>query len=134
MEIIEKRSYVRMTGEHGESVSVRETNRGEPYRHGIEVSLEAGNDYLGGVFLELGEAAHFRDLLNRIVPKRERRDIGDEDVVTRALDALKNVRSPDQMALWINGYAVPLCQRIRDLEGCEDAPLDILAYRVGPDA
>lgn len=42
-------------------------NRGEPYREGIDLSLERGPDSVG-VFIETWEVRALRDLLNRLHP------------------------------------------------------------------
>jgi hypothetical protein len=69
MEIIAKRGSVTVTGEDGESVRFYESNRGEPYRSGVEISIERGHEYLARVFLETSEVTPVRDLLNRLAPR-----------------------------------------------------------------
>ncbi|ESX17867.1 hypothetical protein X766_15815 [Mesorhizobium sp. LSJC255A00] len=62
-------SSVRFRAEDGDELVVAYTNRGEPYREGIQMSLEvSGGDYGGHLFLEDYEAKQLRDLLNRIYP------------------------------------------------------------------
>lgn len=133
MEIIAKRKSVSVNGDGGETIHVCESNRGEPYRRGIEISIERGHDHLAGAFLEISEATSIRDLLNRVIPVQKRAPMGEETVVDRALDRLKLVRTPADMAMWINGFATPLCQRIVDLENPDGNKfIDPLAYTVEP--
>lgn len=68
MKIVDK-TYVRFQGENGDSLSVRHSNRGEPFREGIEFSLK--NDFTfsqTAVFLEDYEARELRDLLVKLYP------------------------------------------------------------------
>lgn len=68
MKVISKTS-VAFRAEEGHELRIVHTNRGEPYREGIEVSLELpGNEYGGHLFLEGGEARQLRDLLNDLYP------------------------------------------------------------------
>ncbi len=56
---------VEFRGEDGESLRVTYDNRGEPYREGITLHLEAGSKYQS-VFLEAREARELRVLLNQL--------------------------------------------------------------------
>lgn len=51
---------------------VAHSNRGEPYRDGIELSLDTGYNNHATLFLEAGEARQLRDLLNRLYPENKR--------------------------------------------------------------
>lgn len=71
MKKIDKTS-VRFRAEDGDELVVIHTNRGEPYREGIEVALETGDHRHGPyLFLESREAMELRDLLNRLYPPRK---------------------------------------------------------------
>ena len=62
-------SSVRFVAEDGDMLIVTYTNRGEPYREGIQLSLEVdGGQYGGHLFLEDREAKQLRDLLNAVYP------------------------------------------------------------------
>jgi len=54
--------------EEGETLSVYYTNRGEPYREGIEISFDNDGQYGPSVFLEDDEAKSLRDLLLKRYP------------------------------------------------------------------
>lgn len=49
---------------------VTHTNRGEPYRDGMELSLDTEYNNHATLFLEADEARQLRDLLNRLYPRR----------------------------------------------------------------
>jgi len=62
-------SSARFLAEDGDTLTITYTNRGEPYREGIQLSLEVdGGDYGGHLFLEDWEAKRLRDLLNEVYP------------------------------------------------------------------
>jgi hypothetical protein len=60
---------VRFNTPDGEVLSFSHSNRGEPYREGVHVSLEfADYEYWGHLFLEEDEVRRLRDLLNTLYP------------------------------------------------------------------
>lgn len=61
--------------EDGGSLEVSYTNMGDPYREGIAVALEDG-DQFSYLFIEKDEAKQLRDLLNHLYPLEERK-VGD---------------------------------------------------------
>lgn len=71
MKIVGK-SSVTFCAEEGHTLRVSYSNRGEPYREGIDIDLNLPNDQYGGsLFLEDHEAKQLRDLLNRLYPERQ---------------------------------------------------------------
>lgn len=69
MRVLEKTTVV-FTAEDETKLSVSYTNRGEPFRKGVELSLEFPEDRYGGhLFLEDREARELRDLLNNLYPR-----------------------------------------------------------------
>lgn len=60
-------THVKFDGEEC-SLSVRFSNRGEPYRDGIELELEEESRLVACLFIESREAKQLRDLLNRLYP------------------------------------------------------------------
>jgi hypothetical protein len=68
---LDKKS-VTFRGEDSSEMRVYHSNRGDPFREGIEVSLDLNGGERGGyVFLEEREALALRDLLNRLYPPRQ---------------------------------------------------------------
>ena len=62
-------NYVKFTDDEDNSLSVRYSNRGEPYRSGIEFCIDQGWDKTSvEVFIEEREARALRDLLNKLYP------------------------------------------------------------------
>jgi hypothetical protein len=62
---------VKFEAEDGDSLRVTYDNRGEPYREGVQLSLDkASGDYGAHLFLEDREAMELRDFLNKLYPKR----------------------------------------------------------------
>lgn len=60
---------VRFPNSDGEALSFAQTNRGEPYREGVQVSFDlADYEYWGSLFLEEDEVRRLRDLLNKLYP------------------------------------------------------------------
>lgn len=68
---ITENTLIKFSGENtlGEQAQlvIRGTNRGEPYRQGIEFDLDSG-DRNSTIFLEGYEAKKLRDLLLRLYP------------------------------------------------------------------
>lgn len=70
MNIVEKPEFLSIESGEGR-LTVVSTNRGEPYRKGIDLALYIGEyDYRAGVFLKGGEVRALRDLLNRLYPPK----------------------------------------------------------------
>lgn len=66
-----QQSAVRFRAEDGAELVIVHTNQGDPYREGIQMSLDIdGGRYGGHLFLEDFEARCLRDLLNRLYPVR----------------------------------------------------------------
>lgn len=63
---------VQFVGEEGNTVTVGYSNRGEPYREGIEMDFEQGERTIISVFLETREVLELRDLLNKLYPQKGR--------------------------------------------------------------
>jgi hypothetical protein len=63
---------VQFIGEEGDKVTVGYSNRGEPYREGIEMDFEQGERTVTSVFLETREVLELRDLLNKLYPPKGR--------------------------------------------------------------
>lgn len=60
---------VHFSSGNGDELAFVHSNRGEPYREGVDVSLDGeGGEYWGRLFLEEGEARRLRDLLNKLFP------------------------------------------------------------------
>lgn len=57
-------------GEGEDHLTIRYSNRGEPYREGVEVEWILGNDWGSNVsvFLETEEMKRLRDTLNKMLP------------------------------------------------------------------
>lgn len=71
MRIEQKRSIVfRGEATLGDTTELRilHTNRGEPFREGIELSLDTNYANHATIFLDNTEACELRDLLNRLYP------------------------------------------------------------------
>jgi hypothetical protein len=60
--------FLVLSGEMGATMRVRESNRGEPYRGGVELEVDDPDGRDARVFLERGEVIALRDLLNRLYP------------------------------------------------------------------
>ena len=70
MKIDKINQHVVFHGEEGESLEVRYSNMGEPFREGITLCLDDGGQARSPyIFLESYEAIQLRDLLNRLYPK-----------------------------------------------------------------
>lgn len=54
-------------GEEGDRLVIYRTNRGEPFREGIDILLKNGYDTFAGCFLEKGEMRELRDKLNEML-------------------------------------------------------------------
>lgn len=68
MKIVSKTS-ITFQAEDGHELRVEHSNRGEPFRKGIELSLELPEERYGAhLFLEDCEARKLRDLLNNLYP------------------------------------------------------------------
>lgn len=68
MKVLNKTS-VTFSAEDDNKLRVNHANRGEPFREGIELTLDVDNGRYGGqVFLEEHEARELRDLLNGLYP------------------------------------------------------------------
>lgn len=59
--------FLRFENDDGCQLAVHETNRGEPFRKGIEISIEERGEALAA-FIEDSEAIALRDLLNKLYP------------------------------------------------------------------
>lgn len=58
-----------LTGEEGETLELRYSNMGEPYREGADITLSLSNyRTLNSVFLETSELIQLRDKLNELLP------------------------------------------------------------------
>lgn len=56
---------------NGDELTFRDSNRGEPYREGMQVSFDLANyEYWGSMFIESDEAGRLRDLLVNIFPEK----------------------------------------------------------------
>jgi hypothetical protein len=53
---------VKFTGEDGEKITIRPSNMGEPYRDGIDFTIESGDQYFGA-FLEVYEVKRLYEML-----------------------------------------------------------------------
>ena len=53
---------VRFMGESGEQLTIRQSNMGEPYRDGIDFTIESGDDYFGA-FIEVREVRRLHEML-----------------------------------------------------------------------
>lgn len=60
--------FLTLVGDEGATLRLRESNRGEPYRDGVELELDDPDGRDSRVFLERSEAIVMRDLLNRLYP------------------------------------------------------------------
>lgn len=88
-------------------LEVHYTNRGEPFREGIELCLERGyNDQSATVFIEGWETRALRDLLIRLYPISK-----DEHVDAVSLNAIADVLAADAS----NPNAEQQSQLVRDL-------------------
>lgn len=66
-------TYVEFLGEDGASLRVGYDNRGEPYRQGITLCLEApGNHGSKYVFIDEREAKQLKVLIETIFPEKKR--------------------------------------------------------------
>lgn len=59
-----------LTGENGETLTLRPSNMGEPFREGMDFTYQDEHDYMGG-FFELRECGEMRDFLNRYLASKE---------------------------------------------------------------
>ena len=59
---------LRLRNEDGHEFVVRSSNRGEPFRQGIEMDLTKDYDCIASVFLEDFDAKLLRDFLNKRYP------------------------------------------------------------------
>lgn len=55
-------------GEDGEQLTVRYTNRGDPYSQGIELAFEDDSSKYINIYLEKREAKRLVALINRLYP------------------------------------------------------------------
>lgn len=63
--------YVSFVNADGEDLTFRDSNRGEPYREGLQVSFDLANyEYWGSMFIESDEAGRLRDLLVKLFPEK----------------------------------------------------------------
>lgn len=60
--------FLTLSGEEGSTLRVCHSNRGEPYREGVEFDFDEPEHSSCRVFLERYEAIELRDLLNRLYP------------------------------------------------------------------
>ena len=60
--------FLRLSGEGGATMRLRESNRGDPYREGVDIEIDDPDGRDARVFLEKREAIAMRDLLNRLYP------------------------------------------------------------------
>jgi hypothetical protein len=63
MKVNQKAKPVVFTGEDRERLVMRPTNMGEPYRDGVDFSIEDDGDYIGA-FVEVRELKAMRDFLD----------------------------------------------------------------------
>lgn len=71
MKIDRTKKHITFHGEEGCSLEVGYTNMGDPYREGIELRLDDGDERSPYIFLEEHEVKELRDLLNRLYPKEQ---------------------------------------------------------------
>lgn len=66
-----KHSSTSFIAEDGHQLRVTYSNMGDPYREGIQLTLETGShEYVSHPFLEDYEAIELRNLLNRLYPPK----------------------------------------------------------------
>jgi hypothetical protein len=70
MKVDRMKQRVEFRGEDGCSLEICYSNMGEPFREGIQLSLDEGDHERSPyIFLEQHEAKELRDLLNRLYPE-----------------------------------------------------------------
>jgi hypothetical protein len=67
MKIDDYQKRIKFEAEGGGSLEIYHDNMGEPFRDGIGMCLENGEDFVF-LFIEKHEAKRLRDLLNRLFP------------------------------------------------------------------
>jgi hypothetical protein len=60
--------FLTLAGEEATTMRIRHSNRGEPYREGIDIEVDDPNGGSVRCFLDDREARSIRDLLNRLYP------------------------------------------------------------------
>ncbi len=73
-------------GEDGERLEMSRSNRGEPYRDGIELNIDEGEAYLSA-FLELGEVREMQRFLNEYLRVEQKNEL---DRCKAVLEKLSN--------------------------------------------
>lgn len=68
MKIDRTKNQVKFFGQDDESLEIGYSNLGEPYREGITLCLDDGDERSPYIFLETHEVKELRDLLNRLYP------------------------------------------------------------------
>jgi hypothetical protein len=63
-----KQTSVRFHDTEGQELTIRKSNRGEPYRDGVDFFLQLTNGSMSHLFIEDDEAKTIRDLLNSLYP------------------------------------------------------------------